>query len=149
MKYDIANLISDFVREGDQDLQSRLESQAEALADLQCTDERLGRWVDSNPVEYLYAAFNLKDQDFAKEFPRLAHITSSERRLFLKRIDEHFCQCVRCSLKRGYDLELDSRIERACREHKGLLLQALKEDKPDAAKEGEHQNTLKALSAHQ
>jgi hypothetical protein len=110
---DFDKLIIDLVRKAEPDLDARLESQAEALDDLECTNPVLGRWIDEYDVEYLFAAFNLNDTEFAANFPDLAHLNQHDRSQIIEAFENHFDQCPHCHLKRGYDLEMNERIERA------------------------------------
>jgi hypothetical protein len=110
---DFDKLIIDLVRKEETDLDARLESQAEALDDLECTNPVLGRWIDEYDVEYLFAAFNLNDTEFAANFPDLAHLNQHDRSQIIEAFENHFDQCPHCHLKRGYDLEMNGRIERA------------------------------------
>lgn len=140
MGSEITSVITDLVFQTDPELEARLEAQAEALREIECLNPTLGRWVDENDVNYLLAAFALKDEDFAEEFPAMEHISEQERRNFIAALDSHFNQCSHCSLKRGYDLEMDARIEQVCQQNSDSLLQILKEDKDtaDSSEEGDH-----------
>jgi hypothetical protein len=151
MEYDFGNMFADLVFEADSDLRSRLEYQEEALREVGCTDPLFGRWVDALDVSYMLAVFALKDEDFAAMFPTMAHTTERERQGFLTAMEGHFKRCRHCSLKRGYDLEMDARIERACRQNNDFLLQALAEDATDSVVEGEGVSTVlkRARSANQ
>ena len=110
---DFDGLIIDLVRKAEPDLDARLESQAEALKELECTYPVLGRWIDEYDVEYLMAAFNLDDDEFASNFPAMAHLKQHDRSQIIEAFEKHFDQCPHCYLKRGYDLEMNARIERA------------------------------------
>jgi hypothetical protein len=138
MKNDLADVIADFVFKSAPDLASRLEAQAEALAEAKCTNPVIGRWVDENDVKYLLSTFALSDKDFAERFPAMAHTSRAERQLVIAALEEHFEQCQHCSLKRGYDLELDERIKQACRQNSDVLLQILEEDEAELSKEDDH-----------
>lgn len=110
---DFDNLIIDLVRKAEPDLDARLENQAEALNELQCTNPVLGRWIDEYDVEYLMAAFNLDDDEFSSNFPTMGHLNQHDRSQIIEAFESHFDQCPHCYLKRGYDLEMNARIERA------------------------------------
>ena len=110
---DFDDLIVDLVRQGEPDLDSRLESQAEALKELECTNPVLGRWIDEYDVEYLIAAFNLDDDEFSSRFPAMGHLNQHDRSQIIEAFENHFDQCPHCFLKRGYDMEMNARIERA------------------------------------
>jgi hypothetical protein len=138
MKNDLTDVIADFVFKSAPDLASRLEAQAEALAEAQCINPVVGRWVDENDVKYLLSTFALNDKDFAKRFPAMAHTSGAERQQVVATLEEHFEHCQHCSLKRGYDLELDARIKQACQRNSDFLLQVLGEDETESSKEDDH-----------
>jgi hypothetical protein len=130
---DITDLIADFIRQAEPDLSSRLEYQAQALDDLKCTNPVLGRWVDAHDVQYLLAAFDLDDDEFASNFPGMAHLKEHDRQKIIQTFNDHFEQCSRCHLKRSYDLEFTSRIESVVRQQRvnfSPQLQATDSDKP-------------------
>jgi hypothetical protein len=137
MKSNIEDVIADLVFQTTPDLTSRLDSQAEALREIKCTSPALGRLVDANDVNYLLSVLNLRDEDFAEMYPAKAHIGATERRQILSALEIHFQQCEHCSLKRGYDLEMNARIEQAFRRNSKHLLQALKEDETNPSEESE------------
>lgn len=130
MESDISNIIANLLREAEPDLDSRMKDQAEALKDSRCTDPLIGRWIDTNHVQYLLAAFALNDSDFAENFPKMAHVSEDQRKRIINSFDDHFAHCVHCSLKRGYDLELDSRIERVIGNNRDHLLHQLQPEQP-------------------
>lgn len=136
MESDITDMIADMVRQTAPELASRLEYQAEALRETECTDPMVGRWVDDNDVKYLLSAFALEDEDFAERFPALAHITGPERQQFIAAVEAHFDQCLHCARKRGFDLELDARIKKTCRQNSATLLQLLEEEMAVAEEAG-------------
>jgi hypothetical protein len=110
---DFDKLIIDLVRKEEPDLDVRLENQAEALNDVECTNPTLGRWIDEYDVEYLLAAFSLDDDEFSSNFPTMGHLNQHDRSQIIEAFESHFDQCPHCYLKRGYDLEMNARIERA------------------------------------
>jgi hypothetical protein len=122
---DFDNLIIDLVRKAEPDLDSRLESQAEALNELKCTNLVLGRWIDEYDVEYLMAAFDLDDDEFAANFPAMAHLNQNDRGQIMDAFEKHFDQCPHCYLKRGYDMEINARIERAYIDNNSTVAQQL------------------------
>lgn len=126
MEFD--HLIIDLVRKADPDLDLRLESQAEALSDLECTNPVLGKWIDEYDVEYLFAVFKLDDTEFASNFPPMAHLSQSDRSQIIDAFEKHFDQCPHCYLKRGYDLEMNDRIERAYLNNNETIGQHLKSE---------------------
>lgn len=138
MDSDITDFIADLVAEADPELATRLEYQAAALRETECTDPvTFGRWVDASDVKLLLSAFALEDEDFGVRFPKLKHITAPERRKFIAALEVHFETCQHCSLKRGYDLELDARIKKACSQNSKTLLRLLREEAAESP-EGEH-----------
>lgn len=151
MGSEISDIITDLVFLADVDLEARLEAQVEALRESGCVNPLLGRWVDENEVNYLLSTLALKDEDFTEEFPAMAHITGQERRGLIAALEAHFEQCPHCSLKRGYDLEMDARIEQACEQNNNTLLRILKEDEDDSTDESDHIiiELTPALSANQ
>lgn len=137
MKSDIADIIAELVRQNNPDVDSRIAYQAEALSEIKCTRPLIGRWIDSCDVEYLLSALDLADEDFASRFPASASVKAPERRRMAAAIESHLCECQHCALKRGYELELDGRIEQECIQNRDLLLQILKDERADAAEAGE------------
>ncbi|HKY05937.1 MAG TPA: hypothetical protein VJQ56_13665 [Blastocatellia bacterium] len=138
MKNDLTDVIAAFVFRSAPDLASRLEAQAEALDEAKCNNPVIGRWVDENDVKYLLSAFALNDKDFAERFPAMAHTSKAERQQVIAVFEEHFEHCKHCSLKRGYDLEMDARIKQACKQNSDFLLQMLEEEDAEPSKEDEH-----------
>jgi hypothetical protein len=144
----IIAVIADMVRQPDPELTTRLEYQEEALREIECTYPVIGRWIDAYDVKYLLSTFALGDKDFATKFPAMAHTTEAQRQRLIVAIEAHIDQCKHCSLKRGFDLEIETRIERACQQNKGELLRILNEDEGNATTEGDHL-LVPAYSAHQ
>ena len=140
MEPDIINIIASFVLQANPDLASRLEYQAEALREVECIYPSLGRWVDANHIKCLLSAFALGDEDFAERYPAQAHLTERERQRLIEALEAHFEQCPHCSLKRGYDFEMDVRIEQTCQQNTDFLLQILEEDETDLPEEGDHED---------
>lgn len=120
---DLDKLIIDLVRKEEPDLDARLENQAEALNDLECTNPVLGRWIDEYDVEYLMAAFKLDDDEFSSNFPTMGHLNQHDRSQIIEAFERHFDQCSHCHLKRGYDLEMNARIERAYAHNNAEVIQ--------------------------
>jgi hypothetical protein len=128
MKPNLTDLIADFVFKSAPDLASRLEAQAEALDEAKCINPLIGRWVDEHDVKYLMSTFALNDRDFAERFPAMAQTSEAERQRVIAALEEHFEHCKHCSLKRGYDLELDARIKQASKQNSDLLLRLMADD---------------------
>jgi hypothetical protein len=122
-------MLADLLSTAESDLQPRLESQAEVLRETPCTDpSAYGRLVAENDVTYLLAVLSLKDESFVAEFPAAAQFDESERRQFVAALEAHIDDCPHCSIKRGYDLEMGARVEQACRQNSGFLLEVLDHD---------------------
>ena len=129
MKTDLTEIIADLVLQSAPELTSRSEYQAEALMEIKCTSPTLeGQWLDTYEIKYLFSILALGDEDFTARFPALARFAGPERRQLIGTLERHLERCQHCSLKRGYDLELDQRIKEVCRENSTLLLQLLEED---------------------
>lgn len=138
-KVEITEAIADMVRQETPDLTSRLEYQEEALQEVECIDRRVGHWVQEYDLKYLFASLSLEDADFAEKFPLAKPVGKHGRLAMIDAIEKHLEHCGHCSLKRGYDLELDSRIKEVCREKSEILLQLLEEEEEGAcSEEGEH-----------
>jgi hypothetical protein len=140
MKSDITDVIANLTLQADPELASRLEYQDEELSRIKCIKPVVGQWVDANDVKYLLSTLDLEDKDFAAKFPAMAHITRAERRQLVATIEAHFEQCEHCSLKRKYDLELDTHIKQACMRNSSALLQLLEEDETDLSEDGERRS---------
>lgn len=138
MASDITDLIADFIRQAEPDLNTRLEYQAQALEDLKCTNAVLGKWVEAHDVQYLLAAFDLDDDEFASNFPGMAHLKEHDRQRIIETFETHFQHCSRCHLKRSYDLEFNSRIESVVRQQKGHLSPQLRAAHPETSSEDVH-----------
>ena len=151
MKTNITDVIADFVLQSDPDLATRLEYQEEALREVECTNPAFGRWIDENDVKYLLSTFALGNNDFAAKFPTMAHISDQERQRVIAAIEAHCEQCPHCSLKRGYDLELDARVKRTGQQNNSALLQLLEEEETELSEETASQcmKAKAADSAHQ
>jgi Rad3-related DNA helicase len=134
---DFDNLIIDLVRKAEPDLDSRLESQAEALSELQCTNPVLGRWIDEYDVDYLMAAFSLDNDEFASNFPAMGHLNQHDRSQILEAFENHFDLCPHCYLKRGYDAEMNARIERAYQMNNSEVAEHLHSSRPLTTPENE------------
>lgn len=138
MESDFSDIIVKLLREAEPELDGRLEYQAEALNEEECTNPLLGRWIDANHVEYLLAAFSLNDSDFEEYFPQMTGLTEHHRKRIVRAFQDHFELCRHCSLKRGYDAELDGKILRLCRENKDYLIHQLKPENKETVTEGDH-----------
>lgn len=135
MTADITYIITNFLRAATPDLDSRIGYQAEALRENKCTSELIGQLIDANDVKYLLSALALENEDFTEIFPEMTHLKKQERRRIIEVIEQHFNECQHCSLKRGYDFEIDARIKTVCLDNKDSLLQMLDDD-TDSAEDG-------------
>ncbi|HKO61588.1 MAG TPA: hypothetical protein VJV03_10545 [Pyrinomonadaceae bacterium] len=140
MKTEITEIIANLVVEEDPEVRERLDYQDEALTESVCINPIIGRWIEENDVKYLLASLNLPDHDFAKKFPAMASVSGHLRGKLIGTFETHLQHCKHCSLKTGYDLELDARIKQSCLAHSGRLLQHLKEEKSEAVDEDGHGN---------
>lgn len=120
--------ITNLIRRAEPDVDFRLEAQAEALKENQCIDTIVGQWIDANGVDYLKSIFDLEDVDFAKRFPSMAHVGFDGRQQMKAEITSHLERCLHCALSYSYQLELDARILRACRENRSDILQLLDQE---------------------
>jgi hypothetical protein len=144
---DITDLIADFIRQAEPDLNTRLEYQAQALEDLKCTNAVLGKWVEAHDVQYLLAAFDLDDEEFASNFPGMAHLKEHDRQRIIETFEIHFEHCSRCHLKRSYDLEFNGRIESAVRQQKVHLSPQFRATDPEKSGEEVHPPQVNAATA--
>lgn len=135
-KFNISDVIANLVFQTNPELTSRLEAQEEALRESPCSDPVIGRWADD--ADHVLSTLSLSDKDFGEMHPSVAHVSGVERRRLAAAIETHMGKCQHCSLKRGYDVELTARIERAFRQDDDFISQLLKEDEADDTQEGEH-----------
>jgi hypothetical protein len=143
MQSNVLDTIVDLVRQANPELTARLAYQAEALREAECTNSLFGRWVDANDVKYLLSTFALGDREFAERFPSMTDITEQGRKRVLAALETHIGQCKHCSLKQGFDLELDAYIKKVCKQNDAALLQLLREK---AAEEVECQGLTPATA---
>lgn len=137
MKFSLSTVFATVVRREPQEVKDRLEAQADALKESKCIKPLVGQWIDANDVEYLKSVLDLGDDDFARRFPSVADVDHHRRQQMKAAIEAHLDHCPHCALKHGYELELDARIMRACRENRAELMQLLAEEDSDLS-EGEH-----------
>jgi hypothetical protein len=144
MKSEFVDLLAAFVREAEPDLTFRLETQAEELDNLPCTEPAIGKWVDAHDVEFMLAAFALDDDDFAAEFPGIAKLSQQDRQRIIKAFEDHFQQCAHCGRKQSYDHEFNSRVDAVVQNNRTNLLEYLHQQTPEgsAAEEEDHDLTL-------
>ena len=119
------------------DMKSRLEYQAEALKEIKCINLIVGQWIAQNGVDYLLSVLDLDDHTLGKRFPSFTLVNYERRQRMKAAIESHLENCPHCSLKRGYELEMDALVEKLARQDKDYLLECLEEDEPDQS-EGEH-----------
>jgi len=146
MASDFSDIIVDLVHEAEPGLDERLEVQAEELRNLKCTNPLFGKWIDAYDVEYLLAAFALNDSDFAEHFPKMRHISQQDRIEIVKAFEAHIHNCAHCHRKRGYDIEMDARIEDAFREHQACYLKA-KHNPQKTSADSDSENSRKLIAA--
>jgi hypothetical protein len=112
MGTNVFELLSRFIREKDDDTPNRLAEQEAELKRLKCTDLVLGRWIEVNDFPFLIETLTLNDDVFSIEYPTV-NLSSEERKSLVSALEAHCEGCARCGRKRGYDLEWQSRIDRA------------------------------------
>jgi hypothetical protein len=134
---DVTIKVVELMRQEESDLDWRLTAQAEALNETKCVRPVIGRIIDANDVKFLISALDLEDKDFAIRFSEIAHVTGDKRQRIISTIERHYEECVHCSLKRNYDIELDERIKKTCKKNNNLLLHILEEGGDDLT-EGDH-----------
>ena len=133
----ILEAIANLVCQSDAEVQNRLREQQQELRQHRCTQPKLGHWVLNHDVNYLLSTLELSEQEFRTRFPK-SRVSVHYRRKLVGDLEKHFQQCIHCSLKRGYDMELDARIEQACKQHANVLLGFMTEDAGEIGEEGEH-----------
>jgi len=127
MEHDITDTIAILVRKADSNFEQELEKHEEALRGLKCINLYYGEWLEIG-VELLFSIFELDDDDFARQFPELVHMSKSARGQFLKHIETHLQDCRHCALRQQYERSLNARIEEACSDNRELLIQQLEEE---------------------
>lgn len=139
MKSEFINLLTDFIRQAEPDLDSRLEVHTSEVNKIPCTEPIIGKWIDAHDVDFLLAAFALDDDDFAADFPALAHLTQPDRKRIIDAFNNHFEGCVHCSRKASYDSEFNSRVDHVLQKKREELLECLDQEITDkgANKENE------------
>lgn len=138
MKTNMFDAIANLVWQSSSEVRIRSLKQREALRENKCSQPEMGRWVDRHDVNHLLSMLELDDLEFSSRFP-MSHASSQDRRRLAAALARHFEQCIHCSLKRGYDVELDGRIEQACKEHAEELLILLNDEEVEVADESDHQ----------
>lgn len=132
MKVTVNNALANLIRQADPEVEFRLEAQANALRESRCIDYRIGQWLVDD-IDYLMAVLDLDDFNFATRFPSIAHYSEEKRQHTKAEIQHHLEYCQQCALRYGYELELDARIMRVCRENKEDLLRLFDEEDMDLA----------------
>ena len=84
-----------------------LERQKPLLAETDCTDMRLGKWLDDFSLPFLTHILSSSEAEFEAEFPGM-QFSKQHRVHLLEEIIEHEPSCPRCSLKVKCDAELDA-----------------------------------------
>lgn len=120
MEENLIDTISTFILERDDDAPFRLEAQESNLRDKQCTQPRYGAWIDRCDYPFLMETLMLDHAVFSDEFPGVK-FPAKERAELALTLEEHCEQCVRCHLKRGYDLEWQARVDEALTENRDVI----------------------------
>jgi hypothetical protein len=131
VKEDIADVVVGHVHASNSDLGSRLKVQERELARIKCIDPAIGRWIDANDLNYLQAAFDLDDKEFAARYPTLPPTTKAGRKELMRAFRRHVKACPHCRLKNEFDLELDKMVNEALAENREALLELLNESEPN------------------
>lgn len=84
-----------------------LARQKNLLTETDCTDTRLGKWLDDFSLPFLTHILSSSEAEFEAEFPGM-RFSKQHRVHLLKEIIEHEPSCPRCSLKVECDAELDA-----------------------------------------
>ena len=113
-------LLSRCIRQRDEDTPNRLAEQEAELKRRKCTEPELGRWVEVNDFPFLIETLMLNDAVFSEEFPGVG-LSSEERKRLVLTLEAHCEGCPRCALKRAYDLEWQSRVNRALADNKEAI----------------------------
>jgi hypothetical protein len=128
MKRSITEEIISLVFRSDPDLCARLKTLKQQLDRTACSDPAIGRWILANGLDYLVAAFNLSDPEFATRYPELPSSTRIGRKHLIRSFKQHAATCPHCSLAHQLDLALDQQIDQAMRENRESLLEMLADD---------------------
>ena len=128
----IIEKIAKLTLDANPELKEVLDYRAKELQRVKCTNPAIGRWVDEFDVKYLFSSFALEDAEFVAHFPVMANITAPQRQKLLETFNTHFEYCQRCSLKRGYDLELGDKIKNTGQQHRDTLIQMIEAEEADA-----------------
>ncbi len=125
MQKDLFALMPKLLAETDDDTGFRLQAQQEALDELRCTQPTLGEWIDRCDYSFLMDTLNLSDRIFAKEFPGV-RLSVEERKQFAEELSRH-CEdgCARCHLKKMYDLQWESCVDKAIAENREEIARAI------------------------
>jgi hypothetical protein len=127
METNVYELLSKFIREKDDDTPNRLAEQDAELKRLMCTDPVLGRWIEVNDFPFLIETLTLNDAVFSGEYPTV-DLSSEERKRLMSALEAHCESCARCGRKRGYDLEWQSRVDRAIADNHEVIGRAVARD---------------------
>ena len=124
MEKDLVALLSSLIIDKENDTVSRLNAQEIALKELKCMHPELGKWINDCDFPFLIETLVLEDAIFFGEFPDVK-LTAEERKEFANALEAHCENCAHCHLKRAYDLEWQSRVNRAFAENKQVIGKAI------------------------
>jgi hypothetical protein len=124
MQKDLFALLPKLIVESDDDTRFRFQAQQEALDELRCTQPPLGEWIDRCDYSFLMNTLSLSDRLFAKEFPGV-QLSVEERKQFAEELSRHCDDCARCHLKKMYDLQWESCVDRAIAENREEIGKAI------------------------
>ena len=122
--HNLLTLLSSLIVEKDEDAPFRLKEQRTKLSETKCTKPELGKWIDNCDFPFLIETLMLDQTIFVKEFPGI-EFPEEERKSFTRSLEAHCEDCVHCYLKRSYDLEWQSRVDRALAENRDAIGNAL------------------------
>jgi len=120
----LMTLLSSLIVQKDEDAAFRLKEQRAKLSETKCTKPDLGKWIDNCDFPFLIETLMLDHSIFVKEFPGI-EFPEEERKSFARSLEAHCEDCVHCYLKRSYDLEWQSRVDRALTENRDAIRKTL------------------------
>ena len=124
MENDLAIVLSQLIVEHDDDTKFRFQAQDEALKELRCVVPRLGEWIDRCDYSFLIDTLKLNEEIFAEEFPEV-RLPLDERARFAEILIAHCDGCAHCHLKRSYDAQWESCVDKALTANKEAIGLAL------------------------
>lgn len=90
----------------------------------QCTDPKLGRWIDANDFPFLIETLLLNDSVFSVEYPGVK-LGQEERKKFASVLEAHCEVCKSCGRKRTEDLDWQASVDTAIADNREAIGRAL------------------------